>query len=229
MNALRLNIAKYITGAAIACLMSSAFAAPTVYGDRNSFMSAVGTTVTDNYTNPGYTLPAGQYSLSNAAMSAVLGETSYQSTGFYNWNNVNTSLGLYCSGCNASFRLGFTTTSVGDSSGVYGMGFDIYISHGFHAYVTYGDDSTSSLAMPYSINNGGFFGLTSTSGIKSVHFGQANGGPVSDGTTGYLQISNLTIAGAPAPAAPVPEPESYAMLLAGLATLGAIARRRKPA
>ncbi|MEX8520108.1 MAG: PEP-CTERM sorting domain-containing protein [Leptothrix sp. (in: b-proteobacteria)] len=229
MNAFRLNITKYLAGAAISCLVTSAFAAPTVYSDRSSFMSAVGTTVTDNYTNPGYAMPSGQYALSDAAMSAVVGQTTYTTTGFSNWNNVNSSLGLYCSGCNASFKLGFASTSVGNSSGVYGMGFDIYISHGFYAYVTYGDNSTSSLAMPYSINNGGFFGLTSANGIKSVNFGLANGGGVSDGTTGYLQIKNLTVAGAPAPAAPVPEPESYAMLLAGLATLGAITRRRKQA
>jgi hypothetical protein len=30
-------------------------------------------------------------------------------------------------------------------------------------------------------------------------------------------------------AAPVPEPETYAMLLAGLGVVGAVARRRKPA
>jgi hypothetical protein len=229
MNTLHMNISKYVAGAAISCLAASSFAAPTVYSDRSSFMSAVGTTVTDNYTNPGYSIPAGQAALSDAAMSAVLGQTTYTTTGFSNWNNVNSNLGLYCSGCNASFRLGFTSTSVGNSSGVYGMGFDIYISYGFYAYVTYGDDSTSSLAMPYSINNGDFFGLTSANGIKSVNFGLANGGAVPGGITGYLQIKNLTVAGAPAPAAPVPEPESYTMLLAGLATMGGIARRRKPA
>jgi PEP-CTERM motif len=226
MNAFGLNVTKYIVGAAVSCVMASAaFAAPTVFTDRNSFMATVGATVTDNYSNPGYASRQ-----SDAAMSAVLGETDYRATGFSGLNLVG--LGMYCAGCNGSFKLDFTSTSVGNSSGVYGMGFDIYISRGFYAYVTYGDNTTSSLAMPYSINEGSFFGLTAANNIKSVHFGLANGGAVADGVTGYLQIDNLTIAAAPAapaPAAPVPEPETYAMLLAGLATLGAVARRRQQA
>ncbi len=64
---------------------------------------------------------------------------------------------------------------------------------------------------------GGFFGLVSTTAFKlvSVHSGSF------DGDAETYDIDNVVFASA------VPEPESYALMLAGLGLVAVIARRRK--
>lgn len=120
-----------------------AFASMVTYSDQASFFAAVGTKITDDYTNPNYVLWAGQ---SDAAMTAVLNETRYQTTTWAN-NNIGWQaygINVYCGGCNGGFNLFFDSTSIGSSSGVYGVGFIV----GFNidvmpAYdlVTFGDGS----------------------------------------------------------------------------------------
>ena len=65
--------------------------------------------------------------------------------------------------------------------------------------------------------SGGFFGLVSTTtfNLVSVHSGSYSG--ISE-TYG---VDNVVFA------SPVPEPESYALMLAGLGLMGAVVRRRK--
>ena len=78
--------------------------------------------------------------------------------------------------------------------------------------------SSETINLPGVLNNHGaplsFSGFTSDSAFSSIS--------ISDPTNG-LAIDNFTFASA----APVPEPETYAMLLAGLGLIGAIARRHK--
>lgn len=59
-----------------------------------------------------------------------------------------------------------------------------------------------------------------TPGTWSIHW-LNNGGKVPD-------FSNLTLFARDVVTAPVPEPETYALMLAGLAALGFVARRRRP-
>src|SRR5690349_24903195 len=90
-------------------------ATPQYYDDLMSFQTDVTFTVTDDYSNPGYV-----FIQNDAVMSGVLGETDYMTTGFMNLNIV--SGGTYCAGCNGSFLLTFTTTTVGNNEGVNGVG-----------------------------------------------------------------------------------------------------------
>lgn len=198
---------------------STAFAAPVLYGNRAAFQSQLASSVTDDYSNPAY-----QFINSNANMSAVLGETNYQSTGFNNLNIV--SGGAYCAGCNGSFLLDFTSTSVGDANGVFGVGIDIVwqsSSLPYQALVTYGDNSTDDFVLGGA---GTFWGLTSSLDIKSIHFGLAGGGTTTD-LNGSFGIDNLTIGSDGT--SQVPEPMTLALVGLGLAGLGVTTRRRVPA
>lgn len=64
------------------------------------------------------------------------------------------------------------------------------------------------------------------SGLTSVRISSSGGTPHAgySGAGAHFGMDNLTVN-----AAPVPEPETWALMLAGLAVVGAIARRRKAA
>ena len=124
-------------------------------------------------------------------MSAALGETIFQSTGWTDANVVLTGGGanhFYCAGCNGSFRLTFTSTSQGGSNGVYGAGFDVSNQQtvAWIAYVTLGDLST----MEVPLDGTSFFGITSDKLIRSVHVGLTGGGTTQNGN---IEMDNLTV------------------------------------
>lgn len=208
------NVVSVFSIALLGAVGSSAIAAPTYFAARPAFSSQLGSSVTDDYSNPGYI-----FIQNNSAMSAVLGETDYRSTGFTDWNIVSDD-GKYCAGCNGSFELSFTTTSVGDANGVFGVGLDVQLNNDYFAFVTFGDGSTDNVQV-LGGNFFGFFGLTSPQEVKSIHFGLTGGGSTQ---IGYLQIDNLTIGAA---GAAVPEPTTTGLV--ALALLGLAATRRKPA
>jgi hypothetical protein len=200
-------------------LSASSFAS-VIYSDSTSFNAVLGTTVVDDYENNSYT-----FVQNNAAMTNVLGETSYTSTGFGNHNIVaivGSTNHLYCAGCNGSFLLDFTSTSVSGANGVFGVGFDFFNAGNpsYFAMVTYGDNSTEDLALPNAFSSGlQFWGITSALEISSIHFGLINGGITQNGSFG---IDNLTIGN---PGTNVPEPTS--VLLFGLGLLGLCAARKR--
>ena len=187
--------------------------ATVIHNSRAIFEGTLGASITDDYEDSSYV-----FNQSNAAMTAVLGETSYTSTGHNNINIVFNSAGSqrYCAGCNGSYLLDFTSTSVGSASGVFGAGFDIFSNlatrdGSYYAYVTFGDASTSN----YLLSNGGsFWGITSSLLISSIHVGMINGGTTIDGSFSH---DNLTIGAA---AVDAPEPVTLALLGLGLVGIG---------
>lgn len=205
MIGFRFKVAANVVMAAGAVLVMSrpSLALPITFSDRATFLGAVGTSITDGYgTADGY--PSGFNILSNVAMSAVLGQTKYTTTGFSNLNIV--AGGTYCAGCNGSFRLDFTLTTLGTASGVFGVGLN-FANGGsplYTAFVTFGDGSTSNFALPQSSSLFSFFGITSDLSISSIAFGLPNGSPTINGS---FVMDNLTIA-----AAPVPEPSTLLLL-----------------
>jgi hypothetical protein len=188
-----------------------ASATGTIYTSRTAFEAALGRSLTDDF---GAAYGSGFSVRSNAAMSAVLNQTTFQSTAYTDLNIV--SGGRYCAGCNGSFTLGFAATSFGTAAGVFGVGADLVYSSGYTAFVTYGDGSTENVATPVGSS---FFGITSTTGVKSIAYGLANGGTT---TGGSFSIDNLTIG-----ASAVPEPASWAMMIVGIGAVGATMRRRR--
>jgi hypothetical protein len=159
----------------------------TLFDDPTAFQSQLDTLIIDDYSNPGYPRSSDFYILSNAEMSSVLGETQYITTGFNNLNLIlNNNNGAYCSGCNGSFLLDFTQTSVGTTLGVFGAGFNILNGTNFFAHVTFGDNSTQD----FSLVGKTFFGMTSALNIKSFNIGLPGGQAT---TSGSIVIDNLTI------------------------------------
>lgn len=189
-------------------------------GDRTTFEASLDSIIIDGYENAGYV-----FNQTDADMSSVLGETQYTTTGFTNWNLVPGSSGdqYYCAGCNGSFQLDFTGTSVSGASGVFGVGFDFFnqIEPLYNAFVTYGDGATENILLDQVSFSSGmqFFGITSDSLISTIDFGLAGGGTTTSGSFG---LDDLTIGNS---AVNVPEPSILALLGLGLA--GLIFSRKK--
>ncbi len=180
---LRLVAISTSTLAAALLAREAEAATPTYYNSLASFTNDIQSSVTDDYSNPGYV-----FIQNNAAMNAVLGETDYETTGFDNLNIV--SGGYYCAGCNGSFRLSFTTTSVGTAAGVNGVGVDIPVNSPmlpYYAYITFADGTTEDVQLPGA---GSFWGVSAPERIESIHFGLSMGGATQNGSFG---IDNLII------------------------------------
>jgi hypothetical protein len=203
-----------------AILISAFLTAPVfsnvIYNNSGIFNATLDSSVVDDYENSGYT-----FIQSNAQMTNVLYETSYTTTGFNNLNIVDGEINhFYCAGCNGSFLLDFTATSVSGANGVFGIGFN-YFNYGnplFNALVTYGNGSTEDIALASAFLSNSFWGITSDLEIKSIHFGLANAGATQQGSFG---IDNLTIGNARA------VPETSTLLLMGLGLIGLSVSRRK--
>jgi hypothetical protein len=228
--------------AAIALVLfgsGSASAAAVQYSSQSSFLAAVGTSITDDYSNPGYARSNGPTPsfMTDAAMTSVLNQTTYRDTMFANHNEVvGPSSGgnpYFCTGCNGSFDLGFGNTTLTTGGGVFGVSFN-YRDGGlpgapnnplFDFLVTFGDGSTADYTVPQSGAPGpggftpDFFGITSTLQIEDIYVG-VDGHPSSASIFG---LDNLTIA---ASRTAVPEPMTMTMFGMGLAG-ATILRRRK--
>lgn len=201
----------------------------TLFSEQTTFQNQLSTFIVDDYENPGYLSGdifdgEGLDIHSNASMSSVLGETQYETTtGFgtgtgYNLIVERDSGHRYCAGCNGSFLLDFTQTSVGNALGVFGAGFDILADTDYFARVTFGNNNEQD----FSLAGRSFFGITSDTGIKSFYIGLAGGQPTIDG---YIEIDNLTIG---SKSEPVPEPTSVMGLLAvGAFSAGSMLKRKQ--
>lgn len=188
--------------------------ASVIYNDSTIFNAMLGTSVIDDYENSAY-----GFLQNDATMTSIISETRYTATGFSNLNIVNGETNhLYCAGCNGSFLLDFTSTSVSGANGVFGVGFNYY-NYGaplLDAFVTYGNETTEDIVL--GLANFSFWGITSELEIKSIHFG-LNGAATIEGS---FAIDNLTIGDV----RPVSEPGT--LLLMGLGLIGlSISRRTK--
>jgi hypothetical protein len=197
-----------------------------IYNDPGEFFAATGTKITDNYTNTLY-----MDEQTDAYMSGVLGETKYHTTTWPNNDIVfapspvygRTQYGrAYCGGCNGGFVLDFTSTSIGSSAGVYGVGFWVFQNdQKVPAYdlISYADGTTDLFPMPRGLP-AGYWGITSDKLISEMQIVDPNG-HVPPHSEFAFAIQALTIA-----AAPVPEPGSCVLLLTGLISLARYSWRK---
>ena len=195
--------------------------AASVYGNEFVFRTQVGATIFDNYSNPGYLtgdsstdtpIPGATIAFfSDQGISNVLGETAYIGDLSSPANIVSTSSfsggsrSYYCYGCNWSFTLDFTNTSVTNTGGVYGVGLNIGENQSnapspniiFDAIVNFADSSTVDYSLPfvpYTSQSPVFWGITSDVPISSIHITAPGGGVSGDGS---FHLDALTIAGKP--------------------------------
>jgi hypothetical protein len=204
-----------------------------LFGDRTTFQNQLDSFIVDDYENPGYLkgdygdYPETDYH-SDASMNSVLGETQYKATGWtFDGSHViyepfgNNQHG-YCAGCNGSFLLDFTQTSVGSTRGVFGAAFDLLVGTNYFAHVIFGDNSQQDFSLA-SVGTG-FWGITSDQKIKSIHLGLQGGGTTQNG---YITIDNLTIGSNVNPES-VPEPSSVLGVLAlGALGVASVHKRKK--
>ena len=86
---------------------------------------------------------------------------------------------------------------------------------------------TRSIPATTTSNAGDFFGLSGLAGATYATLTQVQDGIYSTGGVDYVFVDNVTYAGGSVAA--VPEPGTYAMMLAGLAVVGGVVRRKKVA
>ena len=199
------------------------------------YETALANSFTDGYDLSNYT--DGYYD--NLNMTAVVGETAYSPTTFTDVNlvlsiNGSTTDGAYCSGCNGSFSLDFSTTSLSQQvdplgAGVFGVGLDVIQNSGdVWATVTYIGGSIAN----YAIGAGALFWGITTPGepgvlIESIHFGGFNGAAISQGSAFSFAIDNLTIGSNIAFKDPGAVPVPAAIWLFGTALIGFVGMSKK--
>ncbi|NES19035.1 MAG: PEP-CTERM sorting domain-containing protein [Symploca sp. SIO3E6] len=238
MNILKQSIFTLVGAVAVGVGFAGSAEAFSIFSDRSTFESQLDNFIVDDYSNPGY-LAGDNFdginfdSHTDTNISSIIGETQYTTTGFDNNNLIAGQPGApyYCAGCNGSFLLDFTSTSVGNSSGVSGVGFDIEGTaedvFGNFAFVTFGDGSSDNFFLPERVDE--FWGITSDLLISSIHFGLEDGGANTDNDVQRMALDNLTI-GSSETATSVPEPASTLALLAfGAAAAGTVLKKKKAA
>lgn len=217
-------------------IISNSASAAMLYSDRDLFNQSVGASIVDGYDSETYGWnpddPYGSVRLTDEDLNSLSPEVVYSTEHGINYvgyaYTYQTDPGVFCSGCNLAFTMDFTGTSIGSSSGIYGMGLDIvynsasdpYITEIRHAYVTFGDGSMIDYALPKIgvAAAGVFWGITSDELITSITFDD----PESYIATTSLMIDNLTIA-----TSPVPVPAAVWLFGSGLIGIIGIARRKK--
>jgi len=207
--------------------------ATTIFSDETDFRNTLAKTFVDDYESDAY-----QFLQNNTDMSGVHNETQYISTGSPDSNIVSDAFwgdSYYCAGCNGSFLLDFTNTSLSNESGIFGVGINflnvdrvddnagdppITIPK-YSAYVTFGNNVTENFSLPSGPwPETHFWGITSAEGIKSIHFGFWDGVATQEGD---FAIFDLTIGNQKSS---VPEPSAIMFLCLGIATI--LIRRRVP-
>ena len=228
---MKFRLADGVTGAlAMAAFASTAAnAAITTYGTRGAFNTAAGATTTETFNSCGGTASLG---VNTVLSSSNLGPCGSIAAGISFTPGANNDLYIAGPGQSANIdtALGVDAprggnNTIGFSSPTFAFAADLVQNFGggrqsgSGALFTLNAFGTSGLlgsyTFPIASGTGGFFGLTSTAGITSIQVSQAGG---------FAIIDNVSFNGGT-----VPEPASWALMVAGFGLVGVAARRRSGA
>jgi hypothetical protein len=189
----------------------------TVYTTQSSFLAAISNFATDTFDD----LPPGRTNLDTAAINRSAGAYAYTaSVGEDSLATGGTGSDVWLTTDPSNAVLTFDNFS----SGVYAVGGFFFGSNsdggaqrrGSITVTATDADGTITTETKRNPRTSNFFGFVSDSSLTSV--------TVSTTTrrgSMFPTVNNLTLAAA------VPEPETYALLLSGLAIVGFVARRRR--
>ncbi len=219
-------LVKPLAAAALLVVAGASQAAITVYNSLATFTAAVGTTGTDTYT--GFSIVGSTPSpiIRSAGPFSYTADTTPAGTFF----GAGTTANPWLSTNTATDTITFNTFS-GGVVGVGGNFFGSTVAGTFtsgNISVIATDASGSSSQTILAATTGSFLGFVSNGPMTSltVCVLQTTSGVCGSAVSGFIwpTVDNLVLASA---AAPVPEPQTYAMLLAGLGFVGFMARRRR--
>ena len=199
---------------------TAANAAITTYTSQSSYLAAVGTTGVDNFDDLEFTSYDGpltrtagsyEYTVSTAPISPILYGASDDGSDF--WLTANNRFDLI------TFAPGTPLAGVGG----FFFGSDLLGYSTPADYLTLSATDSTGVTVTYTLNTpelNSFVGFVSTGSLVSFSVTAGNQPGV------WATVNDLHLSAAAA-VAPVPEPETYGMMLAGLGLLGAIARRKR--
>jgi PEP-CTERM motif len=211
-------VMKSVAAAALVVLSGASFAGPTAYTSAASFAAAT--------TAPGVDTFAG-FSITGSTPSPIT-----RTAGAYTYSAAASTSSFFGAGTTANpwLSTNIATDSItfsGFSAGVNAVGGNFFDSDIAGAFAL-GDitltatDSTGSTTFTITgATTNSFLGFVSSTGsiLSLVVSAVQPASPI------WPTVDNLTLAKALVTA--VPEPETYALMLAGLGVLGFVARRRK--
>ena len=190
------------TLAVAALLASTAAASATIYTDRAAWLSAAGSVTTD-----AFSAPEGSFnSYGNTYTGAAFTVTTSGGNGIYTVSPTFYSAYDWGTGAVLDLEFGLTTITAGST-----FGFDFGNPAEFFGTGTVTIDGSDYALVGQPTFN--FFGVVGATGPVVVNW---NGG--------LGIIDNFSVG-----TAVVPEPSSWAMLIAGFGLVGAVARRRRSA
>lgn len=218
----KLFSAKSVLASAVLLLAAAtAHADITTYTSQSSYLGAVGTTgvdtfddlVIDAYDGP-LTRSAGSYgyTVGAAPNSPVLYGASDDGADI--WLTANNRLDL----------LTFAPDSPVAGVGGFFFGSDLFGFSTPAAYLTLSATDSTGATVTYTLDTpqlNSFVGFVSTGSLVSFSVTASNQAGV------WATVNDLHLSGAAAVTTPVPEPETYGMMLGGLGLLGFIARRKR--
>ena len=199
---------------------SAAHADITTYTSQSSYLGAVGTTGVDTFDD----LDVDSY---DGPLTRAAGSYDYTVSAAPNssgiWGASDDDVDIWLTGDNRLDLVTFAPSTPVAGVGGFFFGSDLFGFSTQAAYLTLSATDSTGATVTYTLDApqlNSFVGFVSTGSLVSLSVTAGNQPGV------WATVNDLHLSGAAA-VTPVPEPETYGMMLAGLGLLGVIARRQR--